>query len=120
MRVAGFSSIAGAVASLVIWAVHFAAVYMANAIACARGLAGRTLLGMPLVPVLILGATLLALAAIAVVGMGAARRLGGGLSGQEGEEEPQFTLWLTMSVSLLAALAILWESVPALVLRPCL
>jgi hypothetical protein len=41
--------------------------YGANAVACQRGLTGRTLPGQPLAPVIVLGATALALAAVALV-----------------------------------------------------
>jgi hypothetical protein len=119
MRVAGFSPIAGAIAGLIIWAVHFGVVYVANAIACERGLVGQSLLGLPLVPVLVLGATVLALAAVALVGLRAWRRLESGLAGQEGEDEPRFLVWLTAAIALLSALAILWEGLPVFFVRPC-
>lgn len=118
-RVAGFSPILGAVAGMVVWAVHFGAVYGVNAVACARGFAGRAVLGLPLVPLLVLGASALALGAVAVVGVRAWRRLHAGLSGEDGEYEPQFTVWMSAAVALLAALAIVWEAVPVLMLRPC-
>lgn len=119
VRIRGFSPIAGAVAGLVVWAVHFGVVYGASAIACERGLAGRTLLGQPLVPALVLGATALALAAVALVGLRAWRRLEHGLAGQEGEDEPRFMVWLAAAIALLAALAIVWEGLPVLLIRPC-
>jgi hypothetical protein len=118
-RLAGIVPLLGAVAGMVAWALHFTVAYAATAIACARGLADRTLLGLPLVPVLVVGATVLALAAIAAVAARAARRLQGGLSGEAGEDDPRFAAWLSVAVALLAVLAILWQTVPALVLRPC-
>jgi hypothetical protein len=119
VRVRGFSPIAGAVAGLLVWAAHFGVVYGANAVACERGLTGRTLLGQPLVPALVLGATAVALAALALVWLRAWRRLEHGLAGQEGEDEPRFLLWLTAAVSLLSALAVLWQGLPVLFVRPC-
>jgi len=41
------------------------------------------------------------------------------MAGEEGEDAPQFTVWMTASISLLAALAIIWEAVPALIIHPC-
>jgi hypothetical protein len=119
LRVRGFSPIAAAIAGLVVWAVHFGVVYGANAVACERGLEGRALLGHPLVPAVVLGATALALAAVALVGLRAWRRLEHGLAGEEGEDEPRFLVWLTAATALLSALAILWEGLPALFVRPC-
>lgn len=118
-RVRGFAPIPAAVAGMIIWAAHFFVVYATNAVACARGLEGAELFGWPLVPALVLGATALALAAVGVVGFRAWRRLGFALSGQEGEDDPQFLVWLTVAVALLAALAILWAGVPVLIVRAC-
>ena len=119
MRVAGFSPVLGAVSAMIVWAAHFLAVYAAQATACARGAAGEELFGQPLVPALVLGLTAVSLLAVAAIGLRAWRRLRGGMTGEEGEDEPQFTVWMTASISLLAALAIIWEAVPALIIHPC-
>jgi hypothetical protein len=104
---------------MIVWAAHFLVVYVVNAIACERGWIGETLLGWPLVPTLVLGATAVALIAVAVVGLRAWRRLGHSLAGQEGEDDPQFTVWLTAAITLLSAVAILWAGVPAVIVQPC-
>ncbi len=119
MRPAGMLPIAGAVASLAVWAAHFGFVYAAAAIACERGLAGSSLLGLPLVPLLVLGATVLALAAVALAGWHAGRRLEDGLAGQGGEGHRSFLAWLAVATALLAALAILWEGLPVLLVGGC-
>ena len=119
MEVRGFSPILEAVAGMLIWAVHFGLVYGANAVACARGFAGGELLGLPLVPALVLGATAVALAAVGWIGWRARRRLHADLSGEDGEDDPQFTVWLTYAVALVSALAILWEGMPVFVVDPC-
>jgi len=119
VRAPGFSSIAGALAALLVWAGHFALVYGVHAVACERGLEDGALLGLPAVPVLVLGASLAALLAVGIVGLRAWRRLDRGLAGEEGEDGPQFLAWLTLATALLAALAILWEVVPVLLLRAC-
>ncbi|MBL6455270.1 hypothetical protein JMJ55_08050 [Belnapia sp. T6] len=119
MQVAGFSPIPAALAGLIVWAAHFGLIYGANAVACARGLAGGRWLGLPLVPALVLGLTALALLAVAVIGLRAWQRLEGGLSGQEGENEPRFMVWLTLAIALLSALAILWEALPVLLVPAC-
>lgn len=119
MKVRGFAPIPAALAGMIIWAVHFLVVYVATAIVCARGLADRTLLGWPLAPALVLGATALALLAVGVVGLRAYRRLAHGFAGQDGEDDPQFTVWLTLAVALLAGISILWAAVPSLIVSAC-
>jgi hypothetical protein len=117
----GLPALIGALAGLLIWALHFALVYAANAVACERDLVGARIAGLPLLSVVVLGATALALAAVGVIGWRASRRLEGSLAGEEGEDMPRFAAWLEASAALLAALAILWEGlVPVLMLsHPC-
>jgi hypothetical protein len=119
LEVRGFWPILWAVAGMLVWAVHFGVVYAATAVACARGHSGRDLLGLPLVPAMVLGATALALAAIGSIAWRARRRLDGDLSGEDGEDDPRFTLWLTYAIALVSALAIVWEAVPVLIVNPC-
>lgn len=115
----GFAPITASLGALLVWAAHFGAVYVANAIACERGLARLAVAGLPLVPVAVLGLTALALGAVALIGLRARRRLEHGLAGQEGEDAPRFLPWFTLATALLAGLAILWEAVPALIVEPC-
>lgn len=119
MHLAGFSPVLGAIAGLIIWAVHFGVVYVANAIACERGLAGRSLLGQPLVPVMVLAATTVALGILGLIGLRAWRRLDHGLAGEDGEDGTRFTAWLTTAITALSALAVLWEGLTVLFVRPC-
>ncbi len=119
LEVRGFWPILWAVVGMRIWGVLFGVVYMAIAVACARGFAGRDLLGLPLVPALVLGATAVALAAIGWIAWRARWRLDGDLSGEDGEDDPRFTLWLTYAVALVSALAIAWEAVPVFIVDPC-
>lgn len=104
---------------MIVWAAHFGLIYMANAIACERALAAEELHGLPLVPLLVGGLTLVALLLVGVIGLRAWQRLPHGLSGQEGEDDPHFLAWFTVAVALLSALAIVWEAVPAFILQPC-
>lgn len=119
MQVLGFSPIVGAVAAMMVWAAHFLVVYGAQATACARGMAGATLFGQPFVQAMVLGITAISLVAVAIIGFRAWHRLRSGLAGQEGEDEPQFTVWMAAAISLLSALAIIWEAVPVFILGPC-
>lgn len=106
------------VAGLVVWAGHFALVYAASALACERGLLGRTLLGLPLVPAVVGLATLLALALLALVLRPALADPDMALT-EGGEAEPRFTRWFAASTAVLAALAVVFEAVPVLLLPGC-
>lgn len=119
MKVLGFSPILGAISAMIVWAAHFLTVYGAQATACVRAPADAMLLGRPLVPALVLGTTALSLFVVTVIGLRAWRRLRSGLAGEEGEDPPQFTVWMTAAIALLAGLAIVWEALPVLILRPC-
>jgi hypothetical protein len=103
---------------LAIWAAHFGTIYAANALACARGLAGTRLLGLPVVPVVVSALTLLALAALAWVMRAALAGLGPPLD-EGGEAEPRFTRWFAFATAALAALAVTLQGIPALVVPPC-
>lgn len=118
-QVAGFSPILGAIAALIVWAAHFLLVYGVQATLCWRGLAGGTILGWPVVPALVVAATAVALVAIGVIGWRAWHRLRSAPAGEDGEEQPQFTVWMSLSVALLAILALVWEGIPVFLLPPC-
>jgi hypothetical protein len=93
----------------IVWAAHFTAIYAFTALACARGYARRSMLGLDLVTLVVFVATVLAfLATLAIVHL--ALR----------DEAPSFENWMTASVAALAALAIVWEGfVPVFILPPC-
>lgn len=83
---------------VIVWALHFAAVYGFTALACARGFGAAA-------PWAVGVATALAAAlAIALI----ARNLDG-----------EFTRWMTAAIAATALLAILWEGLPALMVTPC-
>jgi len=106
-------------AGLAVWAAHFGAIYATNALACERGLTGPTwLLGLPFVPAMVAGFTLAALAALALLLRSALSRLDPPLD-EGGEAEPRFTRWFAAATSALAALAVLFQAAPALVVPPC-
>lgn len=87
-------------AAIAVWAVHFIAVYGLTGLACARGLPQA-------VPWAIGVATLLALAALAF------------LIWVSRKDLAVFANWMTAAVAALALLAILWETVPVLLLPAC-
>ena len=105
-------------APLLVWGAHFGALYAIHALACERGLAARQVLGLGFVPALAVAATLVALLALLLLarpGLAELRRDGG--EGREGE--PAFRLWFAAAATLTAALAILFETMPALILPAC-
>lgn len=106
------------VAGLVVWAGHFTAIYAISALACERGLATRVLFGLPWVPALVCLTTLLALVLLGLVIRPALKGLAVPLM-DGGEAEPGFTRWFAASTALLAALAVVFETVPVLMLPDC-
>jgi hypothetical protein len=116
----GIARIFGAVAGLIVWAVHFGAIYAITAYACARGLQATRVLGLGLIPAGVLGATALALVAAGIVLATTARRLrSAGAAGTGREEHARFLLWFTAGTTLLAMIAILYEGVPTLMVPAC-
>ena len=103
-------------AGLAVWGAHFGAIYAIHAHACERGMAGKALLGLPWVPALVVGATLLALVVLAVLILLARP---GGAATDGGEAEPRFTLWFGAAACVVAGFAILFQAAPAMVLPAC-
>ncbi|MGH8718626.1 MAG: hypothetical protein ACREV0_06740 [Burkholderiales bacterium] len=87
-------------ASLLIWAAHFLIIYLTTGIACARASPND------FVPWVIGGVTLLAVLALVMV-MRTARAA-----------EP-FAAWIGVSLAALAMIAIVWESLPVLIVPIC-
>ena len=82
------------------WAAHFATIYGFTGVACARGLAGA-------VPWAIAAATLVAGAACGFVILHSLRR------------REHFEHGLGAGLAAAALLAIVWEALPVLMVRPC-
>ena len=87
-------------AGVIIWALHFSAVYGITALACARGWAG-------LVPPAVAGATALAVIASAAVILVGWRRRG------------VFEYWLSATVAGFGLIAIVYEAIPVLMVPVC-
>ena len=102
---------------LIVWSVHFLVVYPFNAIACARGFAGSEILGVDIVPLAILCVTIVALALIAAALFAATRRGSPATTG--GDDSGRFLRGLTLGVGLLSAVAVILETIPALMIPPC-
>jgi hypothetical protein len=97
------------VAGALVWALHFLSIYVFAALACARGFADVRWLGIGVVSWTIGAATALALAALAIIVVGVMR----------GARPIGFNDWVSASVAALAAVAIVWETLPALMVPAC-
>lgn len=98
---------------LMVWAAHFGVMYATHALACERGLAASRVLGLPFVQAAAAVATVGALGLLLLL----ARRLP--LTADGGEEEPGFLRWLAAAACVLAAIAIVFQAMPAFVLAAC-
>ena len=94
------------VAGALVWAVHFAVIYGITSWLCARGAATMQWLGIGIVTWSVGIATMMALAALAALFFSARHARG-------------FLSWITAGVAALAALAIVWEALPAFMVPPC-
>jgi hypothetical protein len=93
-----------------IWAVHFMAIYGFTTLACARAFATTQWLGIGIVAWAIGAATIIALAAAVAVVVSATRTA----------PVIGFTDWITAGVAALAALAIVWEALPVIMVPACI
>jgi hypothetical protein len=87
-------------AGVIIWALHFAAVYGFTALACARGWNGVVL------PFIVTAGLVAASAVIGVIVAGVRRHTG-------------FEGWMSAAIGGLALVAIVYETIPVLIVPPC-
>jgi hypothetical protein len=99
-------------AGFVVWGLHFLVVYVFAAVACAGGLAGQQLLGMGIIPTVTLAATVIALAANAVIAAS-------NLPGRRPDGLSSFVRWFTIATALGSSVAVLLNAVPVLLLQDC-
>ena len=87
-------------AGVIVWALHFGALYGFTALACARGFAGA-------VPWVAGAASALALAALLLI------------LARSRPRRDEFESWLAFSIAALALAAIVFQTVPVYLVRPC-
>jgi hypothetical protein len=87
-------------AGVIVWTLHFAAIYGVTGLACARGWTSI------IAPSIGAATALAAAACIAIIVAGWRRRA-------------EFESWLSASVAALALVAIVYESIPVLIVPPC-
>lgn len=85
---------------VIVWALHFAAVYGFTALACARGWSAAV------APAIATATALAALAALAIVVAGMRKRT-------------EFDSWLMAGIAALSLVAILWEAIAVLLVPAC-
>jgi hypothetical protein len=103
---------------LLVWAAHFLSVYAVNGIACARGLDRIAVAGLGLVPVIVVAATLVAVASCGAILALALLGRGPGIS----DGAPSVREFWRFGAAVLAGfavVAILWAGLPALMIPPC-
>lgn len=105
-------------AGLLIWAAHFTVMYAFNALACARGFAGSSVLGIGVVTLAAVLATAAAAAATAWM-LFLAFRWEGPLSGESGDPAARTIRYAAVGLGGLGLVAILWSGLPALIVPPC-
>jgi hypothetical protein len=107
------------IGGLLIWAAQFTMIYVFNALACARGFAGRQMLGIGVVPFVVGAVSLLALAAALAVLLAALWRRGPARTSPEERPVDAFLRYTTIAIAALSLVAIAWNAVPALIVPPC-
>jgi hypothetical protein len=85
---------------VMVWALHFSAIYGITGLACARGWAGVV------VPSVAVSTLLAVLAMVPILAVGVSRR-------------GQFEYWLTACIAGLALVGIVWEAVTIFLVPAC-
>jgi hypothetical protein len=108
-----------AMGGLLVWAAHFSLIYTFNALACARQSASTQVWGVGLVPSVVVGLTLIALACALAILLLALWRKGPARFWQADRQVDEFMRYTAIGIAALSLLAIAWSGVPALVVSPC-
>lgn len=108
-----FKRMLGATAPLLLWAAHFAFLYVFVAIACIAGVAASTVAGVPVLTAVLLLESAAAIAAAAVMLTRSARLLR-----RRGNAAGLFDV-VRAGSALMAVFAIAWVSLPVMFLRTC-
>jgi hypothetical protein len=96
----------------IIWAIHFLAIYGFTGVLCARPPVAAGWYGTGIAIWVITAASLLAVGAMAALCLRAKPR-------DATEDNHRFVRWMTVTLSLLSAIAILWETLAAYLVPVC-
>ncbi|CAB3684708.1 hypothetical protein [Achromobacter piechaudii] len=102
-----------------IWMAHFLAIYIVNALACARpgSLLAQHAGPLPVSSWLIVAASVAALAALTATAALAQRQRAHGYN--DAPASARFRAWLTGALCLLSGLAVVWQTVPVFLVTAC-
>jgi hypothetical protein len=117
-----FRTLLGSVSGLIVWAVHFAAVYSLVGVGCEQQWHRIPLMGTNRLTLLLIAVTLPALALIAWIGRRgwlSHRNAARGGAAREDSERWRFLSRVTLAIAVLAFLSTLMTSVPIMMLPPC-
>lgn len=85
---------------VMVWALHFTAIYGIAGLACARGWHSLVL------PSIAIATAIAAIASVSIIAAGLRRR-------------DQFEYWMSSAIAGLGLVAIVWEAMPVLLLPAC-
>jgi hypothetical protein len=85
---------------VIVWALHFTAIYGTTALACARGVPGAAPVGVAL------ATALAAVLLVFIIVRGVRRRA-------------EFEGWVSAALGAFALVAVVWEALPALIVEAC-
>lgn len=111
----------GMTAPMLLWALHFVLVYSLAGVGCEHDWYRATLLGTNRLSLLLVVATIAALVPIALLGWRALRWHRHGTSAADASlpRHGRFLVRVTLALSVLAAIAVLFTATPILLLPPC-
>jgi hypothetical protein len=101
---------------VLIWATHFGIVYIATALVCARGFQNSSWLGIGILAWMIAIATVMAIGGILIVLVPTWRDL---YRSSSWSATPAFIDWMTVAFGALALLAIVWVTLPVMLVPIC-
>ncbi|ANN65244.1 hypothetical protein [Bordetella bronchialis] len=107
-----FSAFFATLAGPLFWSAHFLLAYGYNGVVCARPALQAEWLGVPASSWVVCASGCLALAGMALVYRRIRKRL-------PSLGDPRFLPGLAAALTLLSALAVIWQTLPALMLAPC-
>lgn len=107
------------ISGLLIWAVQFGFVYTVTALACVRGFAGVEVLGIGIVPLAVVAATVASLALTAALMALPAREMRPTQSGEDIKPVDTFLTYTTVTIGALSLIAIALTGLPVLIVPAC-
>lgn len=114
-----FTPLLVTVSGLLIWAAHFTLLYAINALSCERVWMHRQVLGMDLAMLLMIAVTLAVVLALVVIGALAALGRTPDLPEAANRRTSQFLRKLTVTVSALSLVAVVYQTAAIFVVPAC-